>query len=100
MILRSLICSNRISLGLIPGGSIPAGVLLAGLILSGSLHARLDAAEVSGSVMLRDSRVEAVNRKKDFAGVVVYAERVDAPPPVAPIRHAVMLQKNKMFTPH
>jgi plastocyanin len=44
--------------------------------------------------MLRDSRV------KDFSGVVVSVQRVDAPSPAVPARHAVMLQKNKMFTPH
>lgn len=58
------------------------------------------AAILSGTVMLRDSRVEAVNRRKDFSGVVVSAIRVDAPPPAPPSKHAVMLQKNKMFTPH
>lgn len=58
------------------------------------------AAIVSGTVMLRDSRVEAVNKKKDFSGVVISAARVGAPRPPAPVRHAVMLQKNKMFTPH
>lgn len=50
--------------------------------------------------MLRDSRLEAVKRKKDFSGVVISATRVNAPPPSPPAKHAVMLQKNKMFTPH
>ena len=54
----------------------------------------LHGAAISGTVMLRDSRV------KDFSGVVVSVQRVDAPPPPPPARHAVMLQKNKMFTPH
>jgi plastocyanin len=60
----------------------------------------LQAAEISGSVILRDSRLDAVNKRKDFSGVVIYAERVNASPPAPPARHAVMLQKNKMFTPH
>jgi plastocyanin len=75
MIWRSLICFSVISWGL------PGAVL-------------------SGTVTLRDSHVEAVNRKKDFSGVVISAQPVDAPPPAAPAHHAVMLQKNKMFTPH
>jgi plastocyanin len=50
--------------------------------------------------MLRDSRVDAVNKKKDFSGVIVSAERVNGPGPELIPRHAVMLQKNKMFTPH
>ena len=58
------------------------------------------AAMLSGNVMLRDSRVDAVNRRKDFSGVIVSATRVDAQPPAPPLKHAVMLQKNKMFTPH
>lgn len=57
-------------------------------------------ASLSGTVMLRDSRVDAVNRKKDFSGVVISAARLNAPPPAPPSKHAVMLQKNKMFTPH
>jgi plastocyanin len=55
---------------------------------------------ISGTVMLRDSRVDAVNKKKDFSGVIVSAERVNGPGPELIPRHAVMLQKNKMFTPH
>ncbi len=58
------------------------------------------ATTLSGTVMLRDSHVDAVNRRKDFSGVVVSAARVNAPLPAPPARHAVMLQKNKMFTPH
>jgi plastocyanin len=90
MILRSLICSSLVA----------SGLSVSGLMLAGPMTAQLDAAEVSGSVMLRDSRVDAVNRKKDFEGVILYAERVDTPAPAVPARHAVMLQKNKMFTPH
>ena len=60
----------------------------------------LNAAVISGTVMLRDSRLDAVNKRKDFSGVVISAERVNAPPPAPPAQHVVMLQKNKMFTPH
>src|SRR5579863_5880592 len=80
MIWRSLICSS--------------------VVLSSLAFPSLHAAAISGTVMLRDSRLDSVNRKKDFAGVVISAERINAPPPAPPARHAVMLQKNKMFTPH
>jgi plastocyanin len=60
----------------------------------------LCAANISGTVMLRDSRLDSVNRKKDFSGVVISAERVNAAPPATPARHTVMLQKDKMFVPH
>ena len=53
--------------------------------------------------MLRDSRVDAVNKQNDFSGVVVSAQPLNGPPPSAsrPLRaHAIMLQKGKTFTPH
>jgi plastocyanin len=62
--------------------------------------ASLRAATISGSVMLKDSHAESVLRRKDFSGVVVYATPVSAPPPAVPTKHAVMLQKGKMFIPH
>jgi plastocyanin len=62
--------------------------------------AAIDAATVSGTIELRDSRMPAVSKQKDFSGIVVSAVRVDIPPPAPPAAHAVMLQKNKMFTPH
>jgi plastocyanin len=55
---------------------------------------------ISGRVILRDSHVDAVNKKKDFSGVIISVEAVNSRPPEAPAKHAVMLQKNKMFTPH
>jgi plastocyanin len=56
-------------------------------------------ASISGAVVLRDSHLDAVNRKKDYSGVVVYAQAVGSQP--APVStHATMLQKNKTFTPH
>ncbi len=57
-------------------------------------------ASLSGTIVLRDSRVDAVNRKKDFSGVVVYAQQVGAPPASPPSAHATILQKDKTFTPH
>jgi plastocyanin len=80
MIWRSLICSSLAFCSL-PAASIPS-------------------ASLTGTVMLRDSRIDSVNRKKDFSGVVISAERINAPVAAPPARHSVMLQKNKMFTPH
>jgi plastocyanin len=57
-------------------------------------------AALSGTVVLRDSRVDAVNRQKDFSGVVVSARPVDGQLPPPPAAHATMLQKRKTFTPH
>lgn len=57
-------------------------------------------ATLSGTIVLRDSRVDAVNKQKDFSGVVVSAQPVGGPLPPPPAAHARMLQKGKMFTPH
>ena len=51
--------------------------------------------------MLSDSRVDAVNRQKDFSGVVVSAQPVGRAESRRHLpAHATMLQKGKMFTPH
>jgi plastocyanin len=70
------------------------------LICSSLLAVSLQAAAVSGSVELKGSRVAAVTRDKDYSGVVLSLRPVGAPAPAAPAKHATMLQKNKMFTPH
>jgi plastocyanin len=70
------------------------------LICSSLTVVAAQAAAISGVIMLRDSRVESVNKKKDFSGVVISAQKVNAPPSSPPPAHAVMLQKNKTFTPH
>jgi plastocyanin len=59
-------------------------------------------ASLSGTVILSDSRVDAVNRQKDFSGVVISAQAVNTGAPSPPPSHArvTMLQKNKTFTPH
>jgi plastocyanin len=57
-------------------------------------------ATLSGTVVLRDSRIDAVNKQKDFSGVVVSAQPVGGQLPPPPAAHATMLQKGKMFTPH
>lgn len=58
------------------------------------------AASLTGTVELRDSRVDAVAKKKDFSGVVISLQKVGEAPPALTTRHVTMLQKNKMFTPH
>jgi plastocyanin len=62
--------------------------------------ATLHAAQVSGSVQVRDSRVEAVVKRGDYSGIVVSLQPVGQPIPPPPAAHAVMVQKNKTFTPH
>lgn len=57
-------------------------------------------ATLSGMVMLRDSRVDAVKKRMDFSGVVVSAQPLNGPSPSPPAAHATMLQKGKTFTPH
>ncbi len=57
-------------------------------------------ATLSGTVVLRDSRVDNVNKQKDYSGVVVSAQPVDGQLPPTSAAHAIMLQKGKMFTPH
>src|SRR5258708_7304953 len=117
MIWRSLICSSRmlkkyfrrsktqaktpaLHRNATTGASCKAGLWPAhSLLLIRACLPRRHAAGISGTGPLRDSRLDRVNRKKDFSGVVVSAERINVPP-AAPARHAVMLQKNKMFTPH
>lgn len=56
--------------------------------------------KVTGSIALRDSQMPAVKQGHDNSGVVVSFTPV-APTTFPPAsKHAVMLQKNKMFLPH
>jgi plastocyanin len=84
MIWRSLTCF-----------SILAAVTCTTLSLVGQTGAA-----VSGSVELDNSRIASVAHGKDYSGVVISVRAVDEPAPGAPAKHAVMLQKNKMFAPH
>src|SRR5579863_7629602 len=69
--------------------------------LLGAIAPRARPAEVSGRVELRDSHEPAVRQHGDYSGVVV-SLRAAATPATQPLQpsHAVMTQKNKMFTPH
>jgi plastocyanin len=60
----------------------------------------LCAAPVSGRVELRDSRYAAVRNRHDYSGVVIALNPREAAAAPAGAKHAVMLQKDKMFTPH
>jgi plastocyanin len=57
-------------------------------------------ASLAGTVVLRDSRVDAVNKRKDFSDVVISVQPAGAPVSALPGKHATMLQKGKMFMPH
>src|SRR6266498_3955470 len=60
------------------------------------------AATITGTVALIDSRSPQVRKKKDFSGVVVWLDPVGPPAraPVSSPRPAEMVQKGKKFTPH
>ena len=54
--------------------------------------------EVSGRVVLRDSHVDAVMKRGNYSGVVVFL--MPSTPVETPPRHYRMLQKDKTFLPH
>ena len=58
------------------------------------------AAVVSGTVVLRDSRLEDVQRHKNYSGVVISLSPIAQPPDSTPGHHYRMLQKDKTFVPH
>lgn len=64
-----------------------------------SLLAPSPAATVTGRVELTGSRAPAVQKQRDYSGVVVWLEPVNATAPVTS-RRAEMVQKNKTFLPH
>lgn len=62
--------------------------------------AALPAGTFSGRVELADSRNDAVRRKRDYSGIVVWLEPVGRDAPLSPPRVFTMLQKGKRFQPH
>lgn len=70
--------------------------LLCGLLV---LSLPLAGATLTGRVELRDSREVNVRKSGDFSGVIVWLEPANNTVPVAATR-AVMIQKNKRFSPH
>jgi plastocyanin len=57
------------------------------------------AASLSGTVELRDSRLAAVAKRKDYSGIVVSVRPLNQQA-AQTSKHVTMLQKNKTFTPH
>jgi plastocyanin len=77
MIFRSLICFSLLALEL--------------------------AAAVTGSVQITNQQSVAARKRKDYSGVVVWLEPLDARVRVSlqpPEQHAQMIQKDKKFVPH
>jgi plastocyanin len=64
------------------------------------ISAPLLAGTVEGRVQLINSHESKADRKKDFAGVVVWLKPVDDVSVHLPRKHAQMVQKDKKFTPH
>jgi plastocyanin len=69
---------------------------LAIFLAPGAAHA----GAVSGTVSLRDSRVDAVNKHRDYSGIVISLVPVNGTAALPAPKHAAMTQKNKMFMPH
>src|ERR1700722_17393526 len=60
----------------------------------------LCAGAVSGRVELRDSRYAAVRNHHDYSGVVIALTPAEGAAPLVAGKRAVMLQKDKTFSPH
>ena len=69
---------------------------ISALLLGGTMWG----ASLSGHVRITDSNEAAVSKKSDYSGVAVWLAPLAAEPPHLTLKHAVMLQKNKMFLPH
>jgi plastocyanin len=72
---------------------LPGALLLAAAV-------RTDAAMVTGQIELADSRDRAVRKERNFSGVAVWLQPANAVPGPLPHVRALMLQKDKKFTPH
>ena len=68
-------------------------------IFFSALPLTVNAAVVSGSVVLRDTQVASVRQSGDFSGVVIYFSGTPAPAASDALRSRT-LQKNKTFSPH
>jgi plastocyanin len=69
---------------------------LTALLFAGDLHA----GSLAGRVRLTDSNDSLVTKKGDFSGVAVWLLPLSGEAARSPVKHAVMLQKHKMFIPH
>src|SRR2546427_3215755 len=70
------------------------------IFFSAALAAHVAAATVGGVVQLVNSRDQNVRNKGDYSGVVVWLERVGAPPPELIPQIVKIAQKQKRFVPH
>lgn len=61
---------------------------------------QIAAASIFGRVLLSNSQDAAVNKKKDFAGVVVWLKPVDESSVSETSKRVQILQKDKKFHPH
>jgi len=77
-------------------------LICSSLTIAGFLAARPAlAAQVSGRIVLSDSRDAAVRNRRDYSGVVISLKPLASLAPVPlETKKAVVLQKNKTFSPH
>jgi len=69
--------------------------------LAALLATTLVAGTVTGKVELRDSRDPAVRNHRDYSGAVISLTPMQGETALTPsTKHAVILQKNKTFSPH
>jgi plastocyanin len=60
----------------------------------------LVAASLTGSLQLIDSRESSVRKDKDYSGIAVWLEPLEAKPALPPSGTHTILQKGKRFIPH
>ena len=70
--------------------------MLASLLLPGTVWG----ASLTGRVRITNSNDSSVTKRGDYSGVAVWLSPLSATEPHSAFKRAVMLQKNKMFTPH
>jgi len=98
MIWRSRICSRQ-GIGKPAGAVRTIGAALFAVFATN--FPPLAAGTVTGKVQLVDSRIPAVRNRQDYSGVVISLTRVRADATAASAaKRAVILQKDKTFSPH
>jgi plastocyanin len=91
---RRILCASKYRL---PGwrGSVIALATLCFCV------APLAGGSVTGRTELKDSHIASVRKGRDYSGIVVWLLPTDgAPAPRADGKHALLIQKDKTFTPH
>ncbi len=76
--------------------------LLWRICFSALLASALQAATVKGRVQLENSRESSVTKRRDYTGVVLWLAPLEAreSDPTPRVSSAMMVQKNKTFSPH